>query len=86
MSEYIKRQDAIEALTGWETEPTDMDIEWALNSISATDVVEVVRCKDCVYFKPVIKNHNGVGNCRHSVGLVTENHYCSYGKLRDTNG
>jgi hypothetical protein len=43
MDEYIKRNDAIEVLTGWETEPTDMDIKWALGCIPAEDVMEVVH-------------------------------------------
>lgn len=37
MSEYIKREDAIEMVL----EP--------LNNMPAADVVEVVRCKDCKY-------------------------------------
>lgn len=43
MAEYIERDKAIKALIGWETDPTDEDIEYTLNKIPAADVVEVVH-------------------------------------------
>ena len=39
--EYIERGMAIAAITGWETDPTDEELEWALNNVPAADVVEV---------------------------------------------
>ena len=43
-----------------------------------TDVVEVVRCKDCIY-------SGCYGTiCRYNVGrAVSPDHYCSYGERRE---
>ena len=77
-SEYIKRADAIEALTGWETDPTDEEIEFALNKIPTADVVEVVRCKDCAV------PHNSFIGCPHLNGLVPPpDHFCARGERRE---
>ena len=44
MTEYITKEQALEAIKGkmWPGE-----IEAAIKAIPPTDVVEVVRCKDC---------------------------------------
>ncbi len=47
--EYIEREAAKEALTGWDTDPTDEEIEYTLDNIPTADVAEVVRCKNCIY-------------------------------------
>ena len=49
---------------------------------NTTDVVEVVRCKDCKYYCP----YNN-GYCTHGTGLMAldENQFCSYGE-RSENG
>lgn len=39
--EYIERRKAIKALIGWDTDPTDEDIKYVLNEITAADVVDV---------------------------------------------
>lgn len=41
--EYIERNKAKEALTGWDTDPTDEEIEYTLDKIPAADVAEVKR-------------------------------------------
>ena len=48
------------------------------------DVVEVVRCKDCVFLS---KNADGKIRCANTYGLLinTENEYCSRGE-RSENG
>ena len=47
MNDYISREDVKDALLGWDYDPSDEDVEFAINQIPAADVVEVVRCKDC---------------------------------------
>ena len=85
MSDYIKREDAIERLS-YHTDFYQSDREFgteemlykdsALNEISelpSADVVEVVRCKDCKYYDNVFKDHcflQGAG----------DDDYCSYGE------
>ena len=57
MSNYIKREDAIEAacmgcnddFSNEPCEPSDCDITRKIMELPSADVVEVVRCKDCIY-------------------------------------
>lgn len=43
MDDFISRTAALEALIGWETDPTDEEIENAINSIPTVDAALVVR-------------------------------------------
>lgn len=98
MTDYISRADAIDAICkewcyvtygncphvddGFICDGCD-DIK-ALESLPSADAVEVVRCKNCIWFKqdssPV-----GYGYCDgRMVGReVDYNDYCSYGKRRE---
>ena len=40
-NDLISRSDAIEAITGWDTEPTDFDIEYELGRLPAVDAEPV---------------------------------------------
>ena len=40
-NDLISRSDAIEAITGWDTEPTDFDIEYELSCLPAVDAEPV---------------------------------------------
>lgn len=73
----------------------DKAIHMAIDALKAADVVEVVRCKDCIYWCK-LKEDNGVvvrihhnelrSQCLNINGLnktdcITEaNDYCSYGE------
>lgn len=49
------------------------------------DVVEVVRCRDCVHFQPY-DGEEHKGDCAELVGLescVYEDDFCSYGERKD---
>ena len=55
------------------------------NFISAADVVEVVRCKNCKHFCPY-EGEEHKGDCAELVGLescVYEDDFCSYGERKD---
>ena len=52
----IYLEDAKEALTGWETDPTDEEIEYVLDQLPTVDAVEVIRCQNCVHAEPL--DHN----------------------------
>lgn len=41
MPEYIERENVKEALLGWDYDPSDDDVECAINHIPAADVAEV---------------------------------------------
>lgn len=59
------------------------------NVATAVDFVEVVRCKDCVYFKrstSALFPQASVYICDNPYGLkgnVAESDYCSYGERRE---
>lgn len=82
MAEYIDRQAAINVVKKWfdfiELNG-DICID-GLNSLPAADVVEVVRCKDCI-------NHRKSGLCegwsRYGTISTHDDAFCSYGVKRD---
>lgn len=49
MTDYIKREDAINTVRNTFTGMTADTLELRINDIPSADVVEVVRCKDCVH-------------------------------------
>lgn len=81
MADYISREAAISEIL---SEPTDAHYpSWyaeKLKQIPAADVVEVVRCKDCVYYNYV------AGFCDHFNIDMYINDYCSDGYRRNDNG
>lgn len=87
MARLIEADAAKAALTGWETDPTDEEIEYAIDGIPTVDAVEVVRCQECRYFDT--KADGTVGFCKcgevcgycHSMRVADD--FCSYGERRD---
>ena len=93
--EYIKREAAIEAIM---SDPPDAHYpSWYIDRIktlSAADVVKVVRCRECKYWGDEsgklprsdgvlfarCKVHNYLLDGRHTGWCPTENDFCSYGK------
>ena len=84
MSDYIKREDAIEIIA--RHDDTDGTIKvfsgrfvnGLISAIPTADVVEVVRCKDC-------KHLYQDNECPLGLWFVhTENDFCSYGERADT--
>ena len=83
MAEYIDRERAKEHLIG--------DYAYAaakmLDDIPTADVVEVVRCKDCEYYKPqqgsVRWSHKTNYCTRMAATKVNENDFCSYGRRKE---
>lgn len=76
---YVDVKLVKEALLGWDYDPSDEDLEWAIDNLPAADVVEVVYCKNC--------NHSdflhscGKYMCKKGCGATkTENDFCSYGE------
>lgn len=54
----------------------------AINVAPTVDAVEVVRCKDCIFFQPY-EGEEHEGECEELVGLescVYEDDFCSYGE------
>ena len=57
-----------------------------MTKIPTADVVEVVRCKDCVHFEAITLDSGisvGLGNCKNTNGInlyPNETDFCSYGE------
>lgn len=86
MSDYIKREDAIQAIVGhlvpkqYDGNLVNAGFEVAheiVDALPSADVVEVVRCKDCKWWDS--EEHNCV--IRDSYGWdYKPTDYCSYGE------
>lgn len=61
--------------TRYVNEVVHKKIQMLISEAPSSDVVEVVRCKDCV--------HNMGGTCEYSEINVIDNDYCSYGERKD---
>lgn len=47
----------------------------------SVDAVEVVRCKDCVFYQPFIQEmYKGKGDCEEHDAMVCDDDFCSYGR------
>lgn len=91
MSDYIKRNDAKKICEEYEDEPLgDSELEAGtikalIDCLPPADVVEVVRCKDCRYYKEYV-SHVGSAMmcfCPCSIGgqgKKKPDDYCSYGE------
>ena len=83
MTDYIKREDAINVFD-WGMPDADVKCGIAIQNIKDipfSDVVEVVRCKDC---KRHIENDVGDIFCNYHGISMLENDFCSYGERADT--
>lgn len=52
MADYIKRDSVLNTIhrfRGYIDEDMEWRMKYAINKISSADVVEVVRCKDCIH-------------------------------------
>lgn len=89
MPEYITKEQAIDEVWDAFTSRDDPDlgrvIEENIERLPAADVVEIVRCEDCVYYKP---HTQGSGQCRNwgaindttTLFIVKRDNYCFMGK------
>lgn len=90
MADYIRREDALFALRkaergGSMTALTRLERAYAeIREMTAADVAEVVRCKDC-------KHRTEAGNCGHPRhhGILPSAYpydFCSYGEYQTNTG
>jgi hypothetical protein len=72
--EYIRREDAVDAVKhAWAKgiEPSQY-----IESLEPADVVQVVRCDDCVYY-------GSRRWCELHSSVFDDNAFCSYGERRE---
>lgn len=92
MKEYIEREAAIKAIENDCSELvyyTKEDAIQCVKAIPAADVVEVVRCRECVHWKPIgSKAGNSfldmeyIGGCEFTKYCRRESDFCSYGERK----
>jgi len=83
MADYISREAAIETVKFYEAEcdPIPRAID-SLKQISAADVVEVVRCKDCKHWTGI-----NCGYCEVWEHYISnQNYFCGSGEMGGDNG
>ncbi len=78
MDEYIRKQEAIDvAMEDGKKIPTvAIRIMHDIKAIHAADVVQVVRCDDCVYY-------GSRRWCELHSSVFDDNAFCSYGERRE---
>ena len=79
MDEYISKQDAVEAFNRAVQDVGILDaddIETVFGMLSPADVVQVVRCDDCVYY-------GSRRWCELHSSVFDDNAFCSYGERRE---
>ena len=85
MGEYVKRSDALQAVG--DVHPLDYNgqgIVKRIKAIPAADVVEVVRCKDCIHRDPEDRKCDCGGQERQGCPLpVRGSYFCAHGKRKD---
>lgn len=85
MPRYIKATDALCVLSEYYNYITDAEnyrLAIAISKVPTADVVEVVRCKDCVHHEDEVP---GMVWCPHIVGnWVNDNWFCAEGDRKDT--
>ena len=88
VKEYIERGHAVDAVLDVYCDTPDIDLscekfEAAILKIPAADVVEVVRCKDCLYST----ERYGHMECIHGVSYRNTwnkpDFFCSYGERKE---
>ena len=85
MDEYIKREDAIDAVLDVYCDTPDIDLscekfEAAILKIPAADVAPVVRCKDCRWRGREDCAMFYRCECGEQHTWETDNDFCSYGE------
>ena len=78
MGDYISREDALDvAMEDGKKIPTvAIRIMHDIKAIPAADVVQVVRCDDCVYY-------GSRRWCELHSSVFDDNAFCSYGERRE---
>ena len=91
MTDYIKREDAIEELKQYFVEHDDEQDEFTrpaatlaanaiVDNMPKADVVEVVRCKDCKHRYYDKERKLYYCEMYFGLGILKDNNYCSYGE------
>ena len=95
VKEYIERGHVVDAVLDVYCDTPDIDLscekfEAAILKIPAADVVEVVRCRECVHWKPTgskagnsFSDMEYIGGCEFTKYCRRESDFCSYGERKE---
>ena len=88
MSKYVNAADAAEKIAEKHGIPLG-DLVDTFAEIPAADVVEVVRCRECVHWKPIgskagnsFSDMEYIGGCEFTKYCRRESDFCSYGERK----
>ena len=92
---YITLEEALQVCSEaeeWYTETNEQqcavvsdDIYQQIANLPTADVVDVVRCSECVNGKKAVINDKGFKICPASGMEITDNDYCSLGERKTDN-
>ena len=80
MIEYCKNDNKVNGLTAL------FQVGDAIMDCPTADVVEIVRCRDCVHRDPEDKKCNGVFQAKGGIFQMDDDDFCSYGERKKENG
>ena len=86
MTDYISREEAYKAIYGmdWKNVYFPDNFKLLLDDIPSADVVEVVRCKDCINYEwmsnRILEEQTWFCHCWNAI--TGEDDYCSFAKRR----
>lgn len=90
MADLIDRKELRDAL--YEADAVTMQGVKIINQFPAVDAVPVVRCRDCVHWKPTgskagnsFSDMEYIGGCEFTNYCRRESDFCSYGERKDGN-
>lgn len=91
MTDYIEREAALNFETKITAAPSEIQAisqgmalyAKHIADIPAADVVEVVRCRNCVHFKQFIGRPDGTCNEPNIDTLPFEDDYCKWGRRKE---
>lgn len=79
----IDANKAKKALTGWETDPTDEEIEFVIDNLPTVDAEPVTCCRDCKAIRVIQRDVGFVYRCPLSTVDVELDGFCSRGTKRE---
>ena len=84
-NDLISRSEAIEALLKQPNTPTPSVIRRVLRQVPGVDAVEVVRCKDCMFWDSGENEEERWEWCKLHRLCIGPHSFCSCGERRDEN-
>ena len=91
MADLIDRKELRDAL--YEADAVTMQGVKIINQFPAVDAVPIVRCRECVHWKPTgskagnsFSDMEYIGGCEFVYYCLRESDFCSYGERKDGDG